>query len=206
MPPTSPIRVLIADDHAVVRVGLSSMLGNEADIKIIAEAENGQQALALYREHLPQVAILDVRMPEMDGIEALKHIKAEFPQACVLMLSTTSLDEDIALSIKAGARGYLLKTTSPSHLSEAIREAAAGKTQFSKTVHQRIDQRNQLSPREREVLAAMACGQSNKQIADQLHLSEHTIKTHVKGILVKLGSEDRTGAVAQGYARGILKI
>ncbi len=200
------IRVLIADDHVVVRVGLASMLGNEGDISVVAEAENGAQAVSLYRKFLPDVALLDVRMPEVDGLEALRQIRSEHPGACVLMLSTEELDEEVATAVAAGAMGYLSKTTSPGQLAASVRAAAGGARQFGREVTARLTERQQLSPRELEVLAGMGRGQSNKQIASDLFVSEHTVKTHVKGILSKLCVEDRAGAVAAGYKLGILKI
>ena len=206
MPASKLIRVLIADDHAVVRVGLSSMLANEGDIEIVGEAENGVQAVALYKSALPDVALFDVRMPEMDGIEALRQIRAQFPKARVLMLSTAELDEEVALAAKAGASGYLTKTSSPATLAAAVRAICRGEMQFSRGVRQRLAEREQLSPRELEVLAGMARGESNRQIGQALHLSEHTIKTYVKGVLGKLGVQDRAGAVAAGFSSGILKV
>jgi two-component system, NarL family, response regulator len=202
----SPIRLLIADDHAIVRVGLASMLANEGDITIVAEAETGVQAVALYRKHLPQVALFDVRMPKLDGLEALAQVMAEFPDACVLMLSTAELDEEVARAMAAGARGYIAKTSSPARVAAAVRGAAAGKTQFSQELTARLGERQQLSPREAEVLAGMARGFTNKHIASDLFISEHTVKTYVKGILAKFSVEDRAGAVAEGFKRGILRI
>jgi two-component system, NarL family, response regulator len=202
----SHLRILIADDHAIIRVGLTSMLANEEDIEIVAEAENGEEAIDLFRIHLPDVAVFDVRMPVMDGIEALKLLRGEFPDAKVLMLSTAELDDEVALAVEAGADGYLTKSVNPGALADAIRRIADGESQFSPGVRLRLEQRQHLSPRELEVLVCLSCGRANKQIADDLNLSEHTIKTHVKSILVKLQAEDRTGAVAAAYKKGLLKI
>lgn len=200
------IRLLIADDHAVVRVGLVSMLTLEPDLKIVAEAETGEQAIALHRKHRPAIALIDVRMPGMDGIVALQHIMTEFPDACVLMLSTSELSDDVARAMEAGASGYLLKTMGQQELVKAIRGAARGETQLSAAMRERLAHCPLLSQREQEVLGAMGLGLANKEIADRLGLSEHTIKTHVKNILGKLRTHDRAGAVAEGYKHGILKL
>lgn len=200
------IRLLIADDHAVVRVGLVSMLTLEPDLKVVAEAETGEQAIALFLKHRPTVALIDVRMPGMDGIAALERIVAECLEACVLMLSTSELSDDVARAMEAGASGYLLKTMGQQELVKAIRGAACGEIQLSAALRERLARCPLLSPREQEVLTAMGGGLANKEIAERLTLSEHTIKTHVKNILGKLCTHDRAGAVAAGFKHGILKV
>jgi two-component system NarL family response regulator len=201
-----PIRLLIADEHALVRVGLASVLANETDIKIIAEASGGSEAVSLFRKHQPDVAFFDVRMPVIGGIAALRTVRQEFPDACVLMISTFELDEEVAESMVAGARGFLLKSHDPSLRATAIRSANAGDPQFSSAVLARLAARVPLAPREIEVLRGIARGLSNKEIAAQLHLSPHTVKTYVKGLLTKLDATDRAGAVTAGYESGFLKI
>ena len=204
--PTPKLRILIADDHAVVRVGITSVLSLEADIEIVAEAATGEEAVALFKKHRPDAALFDVRMPGMGGIEAVRQVRAEFPSACIVMLSTAELDEEVAAAEKAGARGYITKTNDSISLAEVIRNALRGELQFSASVRQRLNERTQLAPRELEVLAGMAAGLSNKEIASQLCLSTHTVKTYVKGVLEKLGTPDRAGAVTEGFKRGILKV
>ncbi len=208
MRPTPPqkIRILIADDHAVVRVGITSVLSLEVDIEIVAEAATGEEAVALFKIHQPDAALFDVRMPGMGGIEAVRQVRAEFPAACIVMLSTAELDEEVAAAEKAGARGYINKTSDSVSLAQVIRNALCGQLQFSASILQRLNERAQLAPRELQVLAGMSAGLSNKEIASKLYLSTHTVKTYVKGVLEKLGTPDRAGAVTEGYKRGILKV
>lgn len=200
------LRLLIADDHAVVRVGLASVLALEHDIEIVGEAADGDEAIRLFRETKPDLALFDVRMPGKDGITALREVCAEWPDACVIMLSTLELDHEVAQAAASGASGYINKAADTAHLAEALRGALAGKPQFSPGALDRLARGTELAPRELEVLAGMARGLSNKEIAAELHLSTHTVKTYVKGVLAKLDSPDRARAVAAGYERGILKV
>lgn len=201
-----PTSILIADDHAVVRVGLTSMLSIEDDLKVVAEAADGAQAVELFRRHRPDVVLLDVRMAGCGGIEALRMIRAENPEARVLMLSSSELEEEVAQSIEAGAAGFILKTEGQDVLVAAIRAVARGERHFSPGVLRRLEERQKLSSRELQVLEGMSAGLGNKEIAARLRISEHTVKTYVKTILDKLQASDRTGAVSQGYARGLLKV
>jgi two-component system NarL family response regulator len=203
---SKPLRILIADDHALVRVGLSSVLALEDDIEIVAEACDGLEAVALNRQFRPDVALFDVRMPKMDGIEAARRVCAEFPDAIILMLSTAELDDEVAQAEKAGARGFITKNADANILATAIRRAAKGELQFSVGGQKRRSEKRHLGTRELEVLAGMSKGRSNKEIAAELYLSEHTVKTYVKGVLSKLGAADRAAAVAVAFERGILKI
>jgi two-component system NarL family response regulator len=200
------IRLLIADDHAVVRVGLASVLALENDIEIVGEAASGDEAVRLYRVHRPDIALLDVRMPGKDGIAALREICAEFPEACVVMLSTQELDHEVAQAASAGAQGYINKANDTAKLAAVLRGAVHGRPQFSPGALERLARQTDLAPREFEVLSGMARGLSNKEIAAELNLSTHTVKTYVKGVLSKLDSPDRARAVAVGFAKGILKI
>ena len=200
------LRILIADDHAVVRVGLMSVLSLEPDIEVVAEASTGEEAVLLFRKHRPDAALFDVRMPGMGGIEALRQVCSEFPEACIVMLSTAELDQEVADAEKAGARGYITKTSDTVSLASVIRSAVSGESQFSSGLRKRLNERVQLAPRELEVLAGMARGLSNKEIAAKLFLSTHTVKTYVKGVLLKLDMPDRAGAVTEGFKRGILKM
>ncbi len=197
---------MIADDHAVVRVGLSSVLALEGDIEVVGEASSGAEAVQRFRELMPDIALFDVRMPGMDGIAALRAVCTEFPEACVIMLSTLELDHEVAQAAAAGARGYVNKASDTAHLAATLRGALAGKPQFSPGALDRLARGTVLAPRELEVLSGMARGLSNKEIAGELHLSTHTVKTYVKGVLAKLDSPDRARAVAAGFERGILKI
>jgi len=201
-----PTSLLIADDHVVVRVGLTSMPSIEDDLKVVAEAADGAQAVELFRRHRPDVALLDVRMAGCGGIEALRMIRAEIPEARALMLSTSELDEEVAQAIEAGAAGFILKTEGQEVLVAAIRAVARGERRFSPAVLRRLEERQKLSSRELQVLEAMSTGLCNKEIAARLTISEHTVKTYVKTILDKLQAPDRTGAVSQGYSRGLLKV
>lgn len=203
---TPPTRLLIADDHVVVRMGIVSMLAIEDDLEIVAEACDGEQAVALYHQHRPDVVLLDVRMSGLGGIEALRRIRASFPQAIVLMLSTSELETEVALAFEAGAVGYLLKTEGQEALVAAIRAAARGEHLFSSAVALRIAERRKLSKREMEVLTGMSNGLANKEIAAHLGISEHTVKSYVKTLLEKLGAPDRAGAVSNGFAQGWLKV
>ena len=201
-----PTRLLIADDHVVVRMGIVSMLAIEDDLEIVAEASDGEQAVALYHEHRPDVVLLDVRMSGMGGIEALRRIRASYPEAIILMLSTSELETEVALAFEAGAVGYVLKTEGQETLVAAIRAAARGELLFSPAVVLRIAERRKLSKRELDVLTGMSRGLANKEIAIQLGISEHTVKSYVKTLLEKLNATDRAGAVSCGFAYGWLKV
>ncbi|WP_044256504.1 response regulator [Rhodopirellula sp. SWK7] len=200
------IRILIADDHSLLRVGLVSMLSNEQDISVVAEAHDGEQAIALFEEHRPDITILDVRMPVIDGIETLSRIRAIQPDARVIMLSTAELEEEVSQSLKLGAAAFVTKAAPPVALVDTIQRVQAGEViphplqQTTNATHEH------LSPREIEVLHLVALGRSNKQIAVDLNLSIHTVKTYIKGILAKFDVQDRAGAVSVGYAKGILKV
>lgn len=202
----SLIRILIADDHIMVRVGLSSMLGTESDFEIIGDAANGIEAISLHRELRPDVLLLDVRMPGLGGIEVLRSIKEEFPEAIILMLSTSDLEDEVAQAYEAGAAGYLLKTEKHGNLVRSIREAANGRRIFSQPLLNRLNKRRKLSSREVEVLSAVRLGLSNKEISDRLGISEHTVKEYLKTIFEKLETHDRAGAVSKAFALGVLKV
>jgi two-component system NarL family response regulator len=209
MPPKKTIRLLLVDDHSVVRMGLSAVLGLDDDLAVVAEAEDGAQALVEYRAHRPDVVLMDVRMPGLGGVEALSAIVAESPEARVLMLTTSDLDEDLQRAIDAGASGYLLKSVSRGELVRAIKEIHAGHRYIPASLQKRLlelEHRKHLSTRETEVLDGMRRGLSNRDIAKTLTLSEHTVKSHVKAILTKLESADRAEAVSRGYEQGLLRV
>jgi DNA-binding NarL/FixJ family response regulator len=203
------IRLLVVDDHMVVRMGLVALLNQQKDFKIVSEAEDGAQAVEKYREHRPDVCLMDIRMPRLTGMQALAAIRAEFPDARVLMLTTYDGDSDIHGALTAGASGYLLKDVEAEELVLAIREVHRGGRYLPADVAQRLAERSgtpQLTPREIEVLELLAKGLSNKEIARVLDFTEFTAKAHVRNILDKLGVEDRTGAVTEALQRGILHL
>jgi len=200
---------MLVDDHSVVRMGLSAILSLDKGLRVVSEAEDGEQAMEQYRKSRPDVALMDVQMPKMGGVEGLRAILAEWPEARVIMLTTSDLDDDIHRALEAGASGYLLKNVSRSELVGAIREVHAGRNYVPTAIRHRLDElerRRQLSAREIEVLDGMRRGLTNKDIAVSLSLSEHTVKAHVKSILGKLESADRAEAVARGFELGLLRL
>jgi two-component system NarL family response regulator len=205
-----PIRILIAEDHAVVRDGLASVLNFEADMTVIAHAKNGREAIERFRELKPDVVLMDLAMPEVDGVSAIGVIRDEFPNARILVLTTYDGDESVFRALENGAKGYLLKDCSTADLLAAIRKVYAGGTHVSERAAARLAERAisgaALSPREVEVLQCIAAGKSNKEIAALLFVSEGTVKTHVLNIHQKLGVDDRTGAVVVAIRRGILRV
>ncbi len=203
---STPIRVLIADDHAVFRMGLVALLKSAGDFEVIAEATNGRDAIEWCTDHRPDLVVFDVRMPDLDGIQAAKHLLEKYPTTNLVMLSVSELNDEIAQAIRAGAKGYISKRVEPKELISQLRMAASGASIVPEEMHTAIEDAQYLSPRELDVLHGMARGQSNKEIAKVLGLSIHTIKTYVKSILAKLHVEDRAGAVAVGFERGILKL
>ncbi len=207
MNPTQPIRILVADDHPVVREGLVLILDNEPDLTVVAQARNGLEAVELFRQQQPDVALLDLRMPGgISGVEAIARIHAEFPDACMILLTIYDGDEDIFQGLRAGAKAYLLKSTPCKELLSAIRQVCAGKKYIPPPVGVKLAERMShphLSEREREVLCLMAAGKTNKDIATELSIAEGTVKSHVNKILEKLQVSDRTSAVLVALRRGI---
>ena len=205
--PASRIRVMIVDDHEVVRAGVEALLAPDGGIVVVAQAASGADALRLYRQHQPDVTLLDLTMPEMDGVATLRAIREEFPDGRFIMLTVHGGDEDIHRALEAGAKGYLLKTTSGAELTETIRAVHAGLRRLSRQVASRIDEypvATHLTPREGEVLRLLARGLSNHEIAAELHISTTTAKWFVKNIMLKLGVNDRTAAVTTALERGLL--
>jgi DNA-binding NarL/FixJ family response regulator len=212
------IRVLVADDQALVRSGFRMILDERPDLELTGEAENGAQALELAKELDPDVILMDVRMPELDGVEATKRLVAAGTRARILVLTTFDLDEYVYASIRAGASGFLLKDVQPDELADAIRVVAAGNSLFGPAATQRLldrfAERNEptqlrsldaLTDREHEILELLAHGLSNAEIAERLYLSETTVKTHVSAVLRKLGVRDRVQAVIAAYEAGIAR-
>ena len=203
------IRLLLVDDHLVVRIGLRSLLETQPDISIVAEAAGGVAAIAAFAKHEPDVTLMDLRMPDLGGTEATAAIRAKFPRACVLVLTTYDYDEDIYRALEAGAAGYLVKNTESGPLLATIRAIHAGTYRLPQAVSDRLTQRRaapELSPRELEVLLLIVKGQSNKEIGGSLGLAENTVKNHVKMILEKLGVADRTQAATTALQRGLVRL
>jgi DNA-binding NarL/FixJ family response regulator len=203
------IRILIADDHSVVREGLVSLVRRKSDMTVVAEASNGREAVDLWKENRPDVALLDLRMPELDGVGAITQIREINPNAHIVVLTTFDGDEDIYRAIKAGAKGYLLKDTAREALMACIRKVHAGETCIPPSLAAKLAERvsgEALSAREIEVLQRIAAGKSNKEIGAELFISEGTVKTHVKSIFSKLDVVSRTEAVATATRRGLIQL
>ena len=206
--PHGLIRVGIVDDHPVVRDGLAAILGLQPDIKVVGEAATGREACALFDRQRPDVLLLDLKMPGMDGLEVVQTLCAAHPEARIVILTTYGGDEDIFRSLKAGAKGYLLKDAPRQQILEAIRTVHAGGRYLSAAIVSKVAEhalRPELTGREREVLQHMARGESNKEIGAALFVSEGTVKTHVKSILAKLDASSRTEAVTIATRRGIIR-
>jgi DNA-binding NarL/FixJ family response regulator len=209
-PTTVRIRVLIADDHGIVREGLVSMIRrNKADMTVVGEATNGREAVDLWKQHRPDVTLLDLRMPELDGVDAIKAIRANDEKARIIVLTTFDGDEDIYRAIQAGAKGYLLKDVPREALMDCIRRVHAGETSLPMHLVAKLAERvsgDTLSKREIEVLKLMAKGRSNKEIASALFISEGTVKSHGKAIFAKMNVVSRTGAVTEATRRGLIRL
>ncbi|HXA65346.1 MAG TPA: response regulator transcription factor [Bryobacteraceae bacterium] len=203
-----PIRILAVDDHALLRKGIAMILANHPDMKLVAEASNGREAVEQYHAHRPDVTLMDLQMPEMNGLDAMIAIRSEFPDARIIMLTTYAGDVQVLRAMKVGARGYLLKTLLDKELLETIRAVHAGKKTLSAEASFELAEHatsEALTPGEIAVLRLIAAGNANKQIADQLSITEDTVKGRVKSILSKLGANDRTHAAMIGVKRGIIQ-
>lgn len=209
MSQSTKIRVLIVDDHAILRRGLATIVDRDPEMMVIAQAEDGQQAIALFREYQPDVTLMDLRMPQMEGVEAITVICAEFKQARIIVLTTYDGDEDIYRGLHAGAQGYLLKDAKADELLNAIRIVHSGQKYVPPAVGAKLLQRMsqpELSERELDVLRLMAQGMSNVEIATALKIGESTVKSHVNRLLSKLGVNDRTQAVVVAIKRGFVSL
>lgn len=201
------IRILIADDHPIVREGLAAMLDRQEDMKVVGEASNGAEAVEMATVMCPDVVLMDLRMPVMDGVEAMRKLAAEVPSARVIVLTTYDNDEYIFRGIEAGARAYMLKDCRREELFNAIRAVHRGESLIAASMADRVlDRPEALSERELEILRLMATGAANKAIANQLFISESTVKTHVQSIFQKLGVGDRTKAVTHALHKGIITL
>ena len=206
---TEPIRILVVEDHNVVRQGLVGLIKSVPDMSVVAEAADGAEAVELFRKHRPDVTLMDLRLPRMSGVDAIKTIRREFSAARVIVLTTFDGDENIFRALQAGARGYLLKDMFGDELMEAIRTVHAGKTRIPPEIAQRLAERMggpSLTNRELEVLSLIVSGKSNREIGNELSISEATVKTHINNILSKLGVSDRTQAATTAIQRGIVAL
>ena len=206
---SAQIRILAVDDHVLVREGIALLLGTEPDMALVAEASNGREAIQQFRAHRPDVTLMDIQMPEMNGLDAIIAIRGEFPAAKIIVLTTYKGDVQILRSLKAGAQGYLLKNTFHKELLDTIRAVHAGRKALSSEASYEIAEHatdDALTPAEISVLRLIAAGNANKQIADQLSITEETVKGRVKNILSKLGANDRTQAAMIGLKRGIIEL
>ena len=205
----SYIRVLSVDDHPLMRDGIASLINVQADMRMVAQAESGREAVEKFREHRPDVALMDLRLPDMSGIEATIAILGAFPDAKIVILTTFEGDVEIKRALAAGARGYVLKSTAPKDLAQVIRRVHAGQRQIPADVATQLAEHlgeESLTGRERDVLQHVAGGNRNREIAVRLAISEDTVKVHVKHIMAKLGAADRTGAVTTALRRGIIQL
>ena len=203
------IRVLSVDDHPLLRDGIAALIGNQSDMELVAEAPNGREALEQFRRYRPDITLMDLQMPEMNGIDAISAIRGEFPEARIIVLTTYAGDVQITRALKAGARAYLLKGLLRKELLETIRAVHAGQKRLSSEAAAEVAEHavdELLTPREIDVLRLVAAGNANKEVAAQLSVTEETVKSHVRNILAKLGANDRTHAVAIGLKRGIIDL
>src|SRR5215467_8866819 len=202
------IRILAVDDHPLFRSGIAALLATQPDLNLVAEASNGREAIQEFRKHKPDITLMDLQMPEMDGLDAMIAIREEFPEARIIVLTTYTRDVQVLRALKVGARAYLLKNLLDKELLETIRIVHAGRKTLSAEASYELAEHatdESLTPAEVEVLRLIAAGNANKQIAAQLSITEETVKGRVKNILSKLGANDRTHAAMIGVRRGIIE-
>jgi DNA-binding NarL/FixJ family response regulator len=206
---SSQVRVFSVDDHPLLREGIAAIIEAQPDMVLVSQAATGGEAIRKYRESQPDVTLMDLRLPDISGIDAMMAIRGDFPDARIVMLTTFEGDVEIQRSLQAGARGYLLKSTPPADLVQAIRQVHAGKKRVPAEVAAQLAEHmgfESLTPREIEVLRHIADGNRNRDIAERLFISEETVKVHVKHIMEKLGANDRTQAIAIAVRRGIIRL
>lgn len=205
----SPIRVFSVDDHPLLREGIAAIINNQPDMLVAAQASEGGEAIRMFGQHRPDVTLMDLRLPDMSGIDALIAIRSEFPDARVIMLTTFEGDVEIRRALKAGARGYMLKSAPPNELVESVRQVHRGKKQIPQEIAANLAEHfgdEALTEREIDVLRHVSGGNRNRDIAERLFISEETVKVHIKHIMEKLGASDRTQAVAIAVRRGIIEL
>jgi DNA-binding NarL/FixJ family response regulator len=203
------IRVFSVDDHPLLHEGIATVIRNQPDMLLVAEAFNGRDSIRQFREHTPDVTLMDLRLPDMSGIDAMMAIRSEFPEARVVILTTFAGDAEIQRALEAGARAYVLKSMPPKELVEVIRQVHAGKKRIPAEIAAHLAEHysdEALTDREVEVLKQIADGNRNRDIAEKLFITEETVKVHIKHIMEKLGATDRTQAVAIGVRRGIIQL
>jgi two-component system NarL family response regulator len=206
---TTTIRILIADDHPSLRMGLGLILNNEPDMEVVAEATSGEEAVEIYKRLRPTITLMDLKMGEASGVDSINAIRKDFPAAKIIVLTTYDRDEDIYRSIRAGAMGYLVKDAAYEEIIQTIRTVYSGRKHYPSRISEKLAERlmmPDLSDRELEVLRLMARGQSNKEIADELSLALGTVKYHINNIYTKLSVEDRTQAVVMALRKGLAEL
>jgi two-component system NarL family response regulator len=202
-------RILLVDDHALLRTGVANIINQEPDLHVVAEAENGVEALTAFDRHQPDVTLLDLRMPVMEGVEVVRQIRERDPRARVIILTTYDTDDEISRALKAGAKAYVLKDISADDLVGCIRDVLAGKTYLAPAAAAKLAEgvtRVQLTPREMATLRLLADGKANKEIANELDISERTVKTHLAHLFEKLGVTSRTEAIKVATRRGLVRL
>ena len=203
------IRVFSVDDHPLLREGIAAIINSQQDMTLVAHATNGREAVHRFREHLPDVTLMDLRLPDISGIDALIAIRNEFPDARIVMLTTFEGDVEIQRALAAGARGYILKSMPPQELADAVRQVHGGRKRIPSQIAEQLAEHlgdELLTDRERDVLQHVATGSRNREIGERLFISEETVKVHVKHIMEKLGANDRTEAVTIAVRRGIIQL